>query len=56
MPHFCFSEVPLARQYLPFFIHVLPSSLLSASLGTGGEDRLLNKVHYLFQIFPVKIV
>lgn len=21
-----------------------------------GEDRLLNKVHYLFQIFPVKIV
>ena len=51
-----FSGDPSCGQYLPFFIHVLPSSLLSARLGTGGEDRLLNKIHYFFQIFPVKIV
>lgn len=57
--YFCFFflEIPLVDSIFPspfLFMFYLPPC--KCQIRHLGEDRLLNKVHYLFQIFPVKIV
>lgn len=51
-----FLEIPLVDSILPFFNSCSTFLTVKCQVRHLGEDRLLNKVHYLFRIFPVKIV